>query len=461
MGTTEQIARFIVETSYTSIPAEAVRLAKDAVLDALGVTLAGSVETAGKIIGQYVREVGGSPQAGVIGHGFKSSVPQAALANGTMAHALDYDDVLGLMSGHPTVPVLPVVLAVAEMHHRPGRDFLEAYIVGVEVEARIGAGIGHHHYAVGWHSTATLGTLGAAAAAAKMLGLGATETRMALGIAASEAGGLRQNFGTMTKPFHAGNAAKNGIVAAMLAQKGFTADENILENPFGFCSVLGGEGEYDLALMTKSPGNPFAIVEPGLEMKPYPCCRLTHRCIDAILHLVEEYHPAAEEVTEVECQTSPSIPQVLIHHRPRTPLEGKFSMEYCMARALLDEEIRMAQFTEAKVLDPRAQELLQRVKYVHPETVEGQRFPEVVTVRLRDGRQHCHEVLIAKGAPENPLTPEELMAKYRDCARLVLPPEATERSLELVSHLEDVRDLAELADLVTAKAGHVRASFKK
>ncbi|MFC1864667.1 MmgE/PrpD family protein [Chloroflexota bacterium] len=451
MGTTEQIARFIVETRYAGIPAEAVRLAKDAILDGLGVTLAGSIETAGKIITQYVREVGGASQAGVIGGGFKTSAPQAALANGTMAHALDYDDVLWLMGGHPTVPVLPVVLALGEMYHCSGRDVLEAYIVGVEVEARIGSGIGSRHYAVGWHSTATLGTLGATAAAARMLGLSVPETRMALGIAASEAGGLRQNFGTMTKPFHAGNAARNGLVAAMLAQKGFTADENILENPFGFCFVLGGEGEYSLEMMTKSLGDPFAVVNPGLDMKPYPCCRITHRCIDAILHIIEEYHPAVAEVAGVECQTSLDSPQVLIHHQPRTALEGKFSMEYCMARALLDGEIQMAQFTEEKVLDPRAQELLQRVKYVHAESVEGRLLPEVVTVRLRDGRQHSHEVLIAKGAPENPLTTEELMAKYRDCACLVFPLEATERSLELVSHLEEIKDIAELADLLTSK----------
>ena len=461
MGTTEQIAQFVVETNYGSIPVEAVRLAKDAILDCLGVMLAGSVETAGKIIAQYVGEVGGAPQAGVVSNDFKSSAPQAALANGTMAHALDYDDVLDLMTGHPTVPVIPVVLALGEMYHSSGRDVLGAYLVGVEVEGRIGSGIGRRHYAVGWHSTATLGTLGAAAAAAKMLGLDVTETRIALGIAASEAGGLRQNFGTMTKPFHAGNAAKNGIVAAMLAQKGFTADESILENPFGFCSVLGGEGEYDLASMTERLGNPFAVVDPGLIIKPYPCCRLTHRCIDAILHIVEEHHPAAQEVAEVECQTSHFLPQILTHHQPQTPLESKFSMEYCMARALLDGEMRMAQFTEEKVLDHQAQELLQRVKYVRPESTEGQRLPEVVTVTLRDGRRYSHEVLIPKGAPKKPLTTEELTIKYRDCARLVLPSETTERCLELVSHLEEIRDIAELADLLTFKARHAPTNLRK
>ena len=456
MGTTEQIAEFVVETSYNSIPGEAVKRAKDAIMDGLGVTLAGTIEPVSRIITEYVKEMGSAPQAGVIGCGFRSSAPHAALANGTMAHALDYDDVLSLMTGHPTVPVLPVVLALGEVQHSSGKDVLGAYILGVEVEARLGAGIGRRHYAVGWHSTATLGTLGAAAAAAKIMGLNVTETRVALGIAASKAGGLRQNFGTMTKPFHAGNAARNGIIAAMLAQKGFTADESILESQFGFCVVLGGEGEYDLERMTESLGKQFAIVEPGLDMKPYPCCRFTHRCIDAMLHIVEEHHPVAEEVVEIECQTGPATANILIHHQPKTPLEGKFSMEYCMARALMDGEMKIAQFDKEKVLEPGAQELLQKVKYVHPEREEGQRAPEVVTVRLSDGRQYSQEVLFAKGSPEQPMSAEELIDKYRDCALVVLPEEAVERSLELVAHLDKLKDITELTDLLTSKVTPVR-----
>jgi len=208
--------------------------------------------------------------------------------------------------------------------------------------------------------------------------------------------------------------------------------------------------------MTESPGKPFAIVDPGLDMKPYPCCRFTHRCIDAMLHIVEEYHPVTEEIVEVECRTGRASPQILIHHRPKTPLEGKFSMEYCMARALLDGEMRTGQFAEEKVLESRAQELLQRVRYVHPEGEEGQRAPEAVRVRLGDGSEYSHEVLFAKGAPEKPMTGEELMAKYRDCARVILPAEAVERSLELVCHLDEVGDVTELADLVTSKGSPVR-----
>ena len=460
MGATEGIARFVVETESASIPGEVIGAARDGFLDGLGVTLAGSVEPASTIVADYVRELGGTPQAGIIAHGFRSTAPQAALANGTMAHALDYDDVIWLMSGHPahpTVPVMPVVLALGEMRHSPGRDVLAAYIVGVEVEARVGAGIGRRHYAVGWHPTATLGTLGATAAAARLLGLDVSRTRMALGIAASEASGLRQNFGTMTKPLHAGLAARNGIIAAVLAGKGFTADESTLESQFGFSSVLGGEGEYDLAAMTRDLGNPFAIADPGLDVKPYPCCRYTHRCIDAMLHIVAKHHPAPEDVVQVECYTSPFVPRIVIHHRPATSLEGKFSMEYCMARALIDGEMWIAQFAEEKVLDPGVQELLRRVRYVHPVGAEDQRHPEVVTVKLHDGRQYSHEVLSAKGSPDNPLTSDELERKYRDCSSTALSAEATERSLAIVSRLEDVSDIAELCDLVTSEASRGRA----
>jgi len=453
MGTTEQIAGFIVGTDYESIPGEAISAAKNGFLDGLGVTLAGSIEPSSEIMANYVKDVGGHPEAGIIGYGFKSSAPQAALANGTMAHALDYDDFITPMSGHPTVPVLPAVLALGQLKHRSGRDVLAAYITGLEVETRIGSGIGDHHYAAGWHPTATLGTLGAAAAAAKLLDLDISQTRMALGIAASQASGLRQNFGTMSKPFHAGMAARNGIVAATLAGKGFTADENILESRFGFLPVLGGEGEYDLAAVTKDLGSPFVVVSPGLDIKPYPCCRFTHRCIDAMLHIVAEYHPAPEDVTSVECHTSTFVPRIVTHHRPGTALEGKFSMEYCMARAIIDGDMRIVQFTEEKVLDPAVQELLKKVRYVHPPGAEDRSLAEKVVVILRDGTQYSHEVLYAKGSPENPLTHEELTTKYRDCAGTVLPPEVKERSLEMVFNIEELGDITELCELITAGSG--------
>lgn len=447
MGATGSIANFIVETSYDRIPKEAVSSAKGAILDSLGCILAGSQEPSGSITKEYVRELGGNPEASVIGGGFKTSVPQAALANGTMAHALDYDDVAVTWLGHPTAALLPTVLALGERGKLSGRDALAGYIVGFEVGAKLGAGIGFGHYTWGWHATVTVGTMAAAAASSKMLGLDAHQTKMALGIATSLAGGTRQNFGTMTKPFHAGNAARNGIMAALLAKKGFTADEAILESPMGFFSLFSGGADYDIAKATQGLGDPFDIVSSGVSMKPYPCCLLTHRCIDAILHLINEYGVVANDVERVECRTSEFLPQALIHARPRTALEGKFSMQYCMAIALLDGRVGLKQFTDEKVLHPKAQQLLKRVTYVHPEGLRPLQS-EAVTIRLKDGRELSHEVAVPKGDPRNPMGEEELVAKYRECASFVLSPQDIQKSLEIISHLEDIKDITELMNLV-------------
>lgn len=448
MGPTEIAANFIVETDYEQIPRDVVKLAKRSILDGLGCILAGTEEASGKIITEYVKEMGGNPEASVIGGGFKTSAPQAALANGTMGHALDYDDVAVNWLGHPTIALLPAVLAIGEREKLSAREVLEGYIIGFEVTAKLGAAIGMGHYAWGWHATATLGTMGAAAAAAKMLRLDAHQTKMALGIAASLAGGTRQNFGTMTKPFHAGSASRNGTVAALLAKRGFTADGAILESPMGFCSLFSGGADYDIAKAAAGLGTPFAILSPGVSMKPYPCCYLTHRCIDAILYLAMEHGIRAEDVELVECRTSEFVPQVLIHSQPKAALEGKFSMQYCMAIALLDRQVGLKQFTDEKVLDPKAQELLKRVKFVHP---EGASFNEAVTIKLKDGRELCHEVANPKGDPQNPMTDEELTAKYRGCANIVLSPQETQNSLEMVSHLEDLKDIAEIMDLLRLK----------
>ena len=445
MGPTDAVASFIVETSYQQIPRDAINIAKRSILDCLGCILAGTEEAAGDIVTRYAREMGGHPEASVIGGGFKTAAPQAALANGTMGHALDYDDVAANWLGHPTVALLPAVLAIAEKERLSGKESLEGYIAGFEVASKIGRAIGMGHYTWGWHATGTLGTMGAAAATAKMLQLDAHQAKMALGIAASLAGGTRQNFGTMTKPFHAGSASRNGMVAALLAKKGFTADEAILESPMGFLRLFSGGGDYDPAKAAEGLGTSFDILSPGVSMKPYPCCYLTHRCIDAILHLIREYDIRADDVELVECRTSEFLTQVFIPSQPRSALEGKFSMQYCMAIALLDRQVGLRQFNDEKVRDPKAQGLLKRVRFVHP---EGASFNEAVTLKLKDGGELCHEVANPKGDPQNPMTDEELAAKYRDCAGVRLSPEAIRKSLDMVSHLDDIEDITELMDLL-------------
>lgn len=450
---TEALARFACELTYERLPKEAVDWAKDAILDCTGVALAGSQEETGKIIAEYAKEAGGRPESGVFGAGFKTNAADAALANGTMAHALDYDDyVLPNWTGHPTAPTLPAIFALGQRQKISGKGLLLAYVVGFEVGARLGACLGRGHYECGWHPTATYGTMGATAACCNILGLDVERARAAFGIASSEASGVRQNFGTMTKPLHAGLSARNGVVAALLAGRGFTADGNTVEGQFGFGQVFSARGEYDPAKALKGLGESFLLVEHGISVKPYPCCAEAHRCLDAILHLIEKHDIKADAVESVECRTSDMVPKIMIRHSADTVEEAKFSMEYCMAVALLDREAGLRQFSAERVLDGKVQELMTRVRYFHPPEASGyanmERFPERVTVKLRNGESCFHEVLTNKGKPGNRLSREELIAKYRACAVDAISSERLDRSLAMLEGLEELGDIGELMDVL-------------
>ncbi len=447
---TKDVADFVVENCYEEMPQKAVTAANECILDCLGCMLAGSVYPAGKIITEYVRAQGGNPQCTVIGGGFKTSPPLAALANGTMAHALDYDDCCLGWLAHPTGVLLPAILALGELCHASGKEIIEAHVLGMEVAAKLGQSVREHFFNSSWHNTGTVCSVGAAAAAAKILKLNSQQTRVALGIAASEAAGLKKNFGTMTKPFHSGNAAKNGVVAAQLAERGFSADEAILEGRLGFCVALGGSEE-SLAEVTKTLGAPYDLVSPGVALKAYPACYGTHKAIEGTLFLKNKYGFDAEDILEVQFETDAALPQVLRYHQPKTPLEGKFSMEYCVAIAVLDGRVGLAQFTEEKVIDPQVQQLLQRIKYgraTGPAEKRDLGSPERVTIKLRDGRRYRHQISVVKGAPLRPLTREERLSKYRECAALALSPKEIERSLALVSNLKTVENITELTDTV-------------
>ncbi len=445
---TEKLAKFVVETSYESLPAEAIRSAKQAIVDCLGCALAGSADEGSKILGEYVKEIGGKPEAGVIGAGFMAPAPDAAWVNGTLAHALDYDDIAMVTGGHPSVALLPAALALGEKLHLSGKDVLLAYIIGFEVMATIGKACTGRHYILGWHCTSTFGSLGAAAIGAKLLKLNLDKTRIAIGIAASLTGGLKQNFGTMTKPLHAGNAARNGVVAATLAQSGFTAVKDILETPMGFCKVFGGGEELDIAGATQDMGQSLQI-SSTLEIKPYPSCRGTHPGIDATLGLSRQEQFDVSDIVEVEVRGSAWIIEgAAIYHSPKTATEGKFSVEYCVARALLDNEVAMKHFTDDKVTEPKIRELISKIKYV-PDPEAGIFTPCEVVVKLKDGRVLSHKVTSLSGDPTSPLSEETLHAKYRDCAVAVLSPQEIERSLEMASNLEGLKDVASLMNILT------------
>lgn len=443
MGVTERIAEFVVETDFADIPSEAVRTAKDICLDALGVAMVGSAEPQGKIIIDHVREVGGIPEAVVVGGGFRTSAPNAALANGTLIHAIEYDDTW-LPLGHPTCTVLPVVLALGEKLGLGGKSILAAFVLGLEVHGKVGFG----YSTPSFHSTSVHGALAAGAAAAKLLGLDVEQTTMALGIAASGAGGLSANVGTMTKTLHAGQAARNGLVAAMLARDSFTANRDVIES---FGRAFMGE-RYDPKSAISNLGNPFHIISPGVGIKTYPTCYLNHRPLDALFQIIREHDISFEDVESVEVEVPHE--RFLNNPKPQSGHQAQFSLQYNLAVALLDREVTIETFHDEKVRQLVKKGALDRVMLrVRPDIPAdyAQSF-QPVTVRLKDGRSFTHRVDRPKGHWENPLSHEEILTKYRANADRVLSARQRERSIQLVENLENLKDIRELANLVMTTA---------
>ncbi len=449
MNTTERVAQFVFETRFEDIPSEVIVEAKKVLLDCISVTLGGSLEPAGKIIVGIIKTMGGFPEASVVGRAFKTSVLNAALANGVMAHALDYDE-----GGHPVIPlsrsvtVFPAVLSLGESIGVSGKDFLVGYIVGFEVISKISYGISaEDHYEWGWQTTGTICTLGAAAGGAKILNLNKDQVITAIGISSSGAGGLRINNGTMTKPLHAGNAARNGVLAVLLSKEGFTGTQQALEGRFGFCECFCGRRGYDVNKMTEKLGKTYEFLTPGVGIKRYPSCANSHQSLDALFHLIEHYKFSLNEIERVECGVSKNVIDQLSYVRPQTALEGKFSLHYCLAAALLDGKVGLEQFTDEKVRDPEVSEIMEKVSiYEHPE-MTGQASKEkfsMVTVRLRDGRSFSKRVSLARGRPGNPLNYDEIVAKYRECAGRVLSAPHVDQVLKMVEQIEDLDHISEL-----------------
>lgn len=457
MEVTELLARFAL--TERAIPDEARAVATNHLADGVAVMLAGATEESGAIVRAHLSEMGGRPQAGILGTRLRAPLQLAAWANGTAGHAMDYDDtqlatdpqsVYGLLT-HPTVPVLAAALAAVEGTGASGAELLDAYIVGVEVECRIADAINPRHYRDGFHSTATIGGLGAAAAAARLYGCDLDQTLRAFGLAASMSAGLRENFGTMTKPFHAGRAAENGLFAVLLARRGWTAATNILEAKRGFYSAAAGG--YDVTKIVGKLGRPYFFIGPGISIKPYPSGSLSHPAQDILLDLVRAHDVRPEQVERIDVGVNSHVPNALIHTRPTTALQGKFSLQFQMAIGVLDRAAGIAQFVDAKVTDPRTRALMERVHvHVDPE-IEALGYNEMrmtVGITLKDGRTLFGRADMAKGHPRKPMSRDDLREKFLDCAGLVMPPERASSALE---HLWAVREITRAADLIPMLEG--------
>jgi len=454
MNPTEVTTQFIANTSFEQIPSPVIAKAKACVLDCAGVMIAASRHPATNIIAEFIEEMGGRSQASIVGRGIRTSTCLAAFANGSMAHVLDYDDTSRSMrDGHPTAPVLPTVLALGEKTGTSGKRILEAYIIGSEVEMKIGSLVTPTHADRGWHTTGTLGTMGAAAAAAKILDLDINKTGMAIGIAISEAAGVSQNFGTMTKSFHAGAAAKHGIIAALLAKKGFTSAINALEGKLGFCGIFCGDKRCELGKISERLGNPYDFIFPGVDIKRYPCCSSAHCAIDAVLQLAQKHKFCSEKVENIRCGVSYKVPTVLIYPFPKTDLEAKSSMQFCLAVALVDKKVTVTEFTDSRLRDPRIQNLMKRIEmYVHPDLQTKESLTHeftLVTVRLKDGTECSLKISKGQGSMSTPLREEEIVSKYKQCAQSLLNEDNIERSIRLIRNFENLDNVKELMRILS------------
>ena len=460
-GVTKAVTTFIQNARFDDIPAKAVAEAKRCLIDGFGVVLAGATVHGSGIVREYVKTFDVATRgASILGpERLSANAAHAALANAASGHAMDYDDtqlsstpdrVFGLLT-HPTVPVLASTLAVAERRGVSGRTFLEAFLTGFEVECKTAEAIKPDHYLRGFHSTGTIGTFGAAASAAKLLGLTPAQIPHALGIAASMSSGIRVNFGSMTKPLHAGRAAENGVTAAELASRGFTAADDGLDGEWGFFQVLGGGA--DLPRIVGALGRPFSIVDPGVSFKPYPCGSLGHPTMDAMLKLVTDHDVKPDQVAHVAVRAGSNILNPLRYKTAKTELEAKFCLPFMMSSILLRRRAGIREFTDEFVASAPVQTMMPKVETVFDQEIEARGFDKmrsVVVVELKDGKkltQPSDERY--RGGPENPFTRADLHAKFTDCASLVLSEDRIKKALDTIESLEKLANIRELVSVLT------------
>jgi 2-methylcitrate dehydratase PrpD len=451
MTVSARLAEFTVRTRLEDCPPAAMVAVRRATLDTLGVTLAGAGEPVAQILRRVLRAEGGAPLCTIIGTRARASTTAAALANGAAGHAHDFDDTNFTLMGHPSVPLLAATLAAAEAAMTDGASLALAYIVGFEVGAALGAALNPTHYERGWHATSSIGSLACAAAVAKIFDLDVGATRAALGIAASLASGLKENFGSMTKPLHAGHAAQNGVWAALLAREGLSASDTALEGKQGYFAAFGGQGDVERAV--GGLGRGWQLLESGIAVKPYPSCAFTHAAIDSLLALREEHRLDPEGVAHVEVGVTAVVPPVLLHTRPTTGLERKFSMQFCAAAALVDGRIDLDSFAEGPP-PPAIEKLMPRVTMVVDRTLpdEGEQHAwSRVTIQLSDGRVIVSPARGAHGHPDRPLSDQALRDKFLACASRTISREEAEAVADQIADLERVPDIRALTGRLVAE----------
>ena len=435
---TATLARWLVQYDPAALPPNVQKETARTLLNWVGVAVGGSREPAVDKAIAAMMPFSGPPQASIFGRRERMDVLNAALMSGIASHIFDYDDTHLKTIIHPAGPVASALLAFAEYHPISGRDFMTALALGVETECRIGNSVYPEHYAMGWHITGTCGPFGAAAAVGKVLGLDEQNMIYALGLAATQPVGLKIMFGSMTKSFHPGRAAQNGLTAALLAQQGYTTDDAPLEGKDGWGQALSTRHNWHEVL--DGLGTRW---EAALNTyKPFACGIVTHPAIDAAIQLRDEYHLTPEQIDAIEIHVNPLVLSLTGKTDPHVGLEGKFSIYHCVAIALITGKAGEKQFSDAAVNDPTSVGLRHRVKVI---VTEGEKPDQVdMTIRLKDGRVLTKHIDHAIGSVEKPMTDAQLEAKFSDLAEGILPVDQVRRLMDLcwqVSTLKDAGDI--------------------
>jgi len=441
LNRTEDLANFVVESCFENLPEEVIKASKKCLLDWIGVTLIGAEDFSIRILIDLMEEMGGQRQATILGYGKKTNVLNAALINGTASHILDYDDAHEGTRSHPSAPLIPALLAISEYKNLSGSEFITAFVLGIEVSTRIGLTLGKSYYNLGWHATPILGRFGVAAGVGKLLKLNEDRLAVAFGLAATNAGGLRRVFGTMGKSFHAGKAAMDGMLSALLSEKGFTAPGDIFDGAPSFFEMFSGE--HDPNEMIRGLGKDYQILKNSFKL--YAACLLTHAAIDGLIWMRREFNFHSGSVEQIELEVCPACLAVTENTNPRSALEGKFSIYFCAALALEKGEVKESHFTQKLIDDERIRGLMKKITVIRNESFEESEAH--IRVKLKNGTQHSHHVVAPKGDPRNPLSFEEIIEKFEDLNSTVLSRRRMTRMIDLIQNLEKLQNLSELIRL--------------
>jgi 2-methylcitrate dehydratase PrpD len=440
------LASFVSGTGATDVPAEAVRTAERAFVDTVGVTVAGSDADAGRRAARIAKREQG--ETTLLGHDETGGLFDGIFANATAGHALDFDDTaLSATDGHPSVPMVAPLLAVGERERASGRELLTAYVVGFETQAFLAAPISTGHYERGWHATATLGVFGATAAVASLLNLTDDEVRHALNIAASMPAGLKRNFGSMTKPIHAGQAARSGATAAQLAAEGVDADTTAISGERGFFDLYRGEETPDRAA-SHDVGDQWMVLSDGIDIKKYACCYYTHAAIYGLVQLVENHGLTATEIESIRIESSRGAIDAVEHDDPDSPTQAKFSMPYLVAYAVVNGTVDLDAFEDGSISDPEVEAVRQRVTFAPDDERQYDDYGASVTVESTGGAVHERSQGEPPGTHDDPLTDTELRAKFEMCWETVRPRASAETVYRRLNSLEDIDNIATVTEVL-------------